>query len=138
VAAEVGIDKASVSRILSVLKLPDDVQAQVNAGEIAPSAAYEISRIPSAEKQREMAGQAAAGRLTQKAAADQARQSLPIEKHRRRTGQPLTLTYRHDAGLKITVRIEAGARRKLVENWQELAVEIEADLRQKSGRRMAA
>jgi ParB family chromosome partitioning protein len=137
-AAELGIDRSSVTRALACLKLPDEVQAHVTAGKLDPTTAYEVSKLPDARSQREVADEAVAGKLTAAAVKDKVKERTPEKDRPRRIGQPLTLTYRHDSGLKVTVRIEPGARRKLVENWQELAAQIDADLRQKSGRRPAA
>lgn len=50
-----GIEQTAVYRALSLLKLPDDVAAKVDAGEIKATAAYEISKLQIADDQREVA-----------------------------------------------------------------------------------
>jgi ParB family chromosome partitioning protein len=54
------IGKASVSRTLSLLSLPDDIQDRVQAGTLAPSVAYELTKLGSIDAQREMADRIAA------------------------------------------------------------------------------
>ena len=55
VAEALRIQPATVSRTLALLKLPADVQAHVEAGDISSRAAYEISRLDSDEARRRMA-----------------------------------------------------------------------------------
>jgi ParB family chromosome partitioning protein len=55
VADALNVSKGTVSKALSLLKLPPDIQAQVEEGTISPSAAYEVSRLPDEEAQRELA-----------------------------------------------------------------------------------
>ena len=56
VAEALNITKATVSKTLSLLKLPEEIQAQVNEGTISASAGYEVSRLEKPEAQRELAG----------------------------------------------------------------------------------
>ena len=51
VAEALNITKATVSKSLSLLKLPDDIKAQVDEGTITPSAAYEVSRLDGEDAQ---------------------------------------------------------------------------------------
>ena len=55
VADALSVAKGTVSKALSLLKLPDDIRAQVEDGIIAPTAAYEISRVEGEGAQRELA-----------------------------------------------------------------------------------
>lgn len=55
VAEALNVSKGTVSKALSLLKLPPDIQAQVEEGAISPSAAYEVSRLPEVGAQRELA-----------------------------------------------------------------------------------
>lgn len=61
VAAELSIPESKVSRSLALLRLPDEVQAQVEEGRIAPRTAYEISRASSPAEQSRLAALAASG-----------------------------------------------------------------------------
>jgi ParB family chromosome partitioning protein len=64
VAASLGIHPAKVSRGLALLKLPADVQAQVESGELPTRTAYEISKLPTGEQQRRIAKDAKQSGLT--------------------------------------------------------------------------
>jgi ParB family chromosome partitioning protein len=55
VAEALNVTKGTVSKALSLLKLPPDIQAEVDEGKISPSAAYEVSRLDGEEAQRELA-----------------------------------------------------------------------------------
>jgi ParB family chromosome partitioning protein len=55
VADALSIAKGTVSKALALLKLPEDIRAQVEEGRIAPTAAYEISRVEGEGAQRELA-----------------------------------------------------------------------------------
>lgn len=55
VAEALNITKGTVSKSLSLLKLPPDIQAQVDEGKISPSAGYEVSRLEGEASQRELA-----------------------------------------------------------------------------------
>ena len=63
-AEELGISPAAISRSSALLSLPEDVQRLVALGQLPGSTAYEISRLPDAEAQRELAGAAASRRLS--------------------------------------------------------------------------
>ena len=64
VAARLGLSNASVTRLLTLLTLPQQIQDRVASGEIAASGAYELSRIDDPAKQAEFAQRMAEGRLT--------------------------------------------------------------------------
>jgi len=55
VADALNVSKSAVSKALSLLKLPPDIQAQVEEGTISRSAGYELSRLQGEEAQRELA-----------------------------------------------------------------------------------
>ena len=52
VGEELGLASGTVAKALALLKLPEDLQTQVDAGAIPSSVAYELSRLDSAEDQR--------------------------------------------------------------------------------------
>jgi ParB family transcriptional regulator, chromosome partitioning protein len=54
-AAELDITPGAVTKVLAVLKLPEDLQAQVAEGSLPRSSAYEISRLENEDEQRAMA-----------------------------------------------------------------------------------
>ena len=51
------IAPSSIARALALLDLPGDLQGRVTAGELAPSVAYEVSRLEDPDRQREVADQ---------------------------------------------------------------------------------
>jgi ParB family chromosome partitioning protein len=63
VARELSIDHTGVARALALLTLPGDVQEAVEAGQIAPRTAYELTKLDDPAEQAEAAREAAAGRL---------------------------------------------------------------------------
>lgn len=54
-AEALNVSKATVSRVLALLKLSDSIQEQVNSGEIPSTAAYEVAKLPTPEAQQAMA-----------------------------------------------------------------------------------
>ena len=60
-AEMLGLSGAAITRAEALLSLPDDIQAMVDDGRIPESSAYELSRLPDAAAQRELA-QAIAGK----------------------------------------------------------------------------
>ncbi|AMV40959.1 ParB/RepB/Spo0J family partition protein [Planctomyces sp. SH-PL62] len=55
VAEALNVSKGAVSKALSLLRLPEDVQEQVEQGVISPSSGYEVSRLKDERAQRELA-----------------------------------------------------------------------------------
>ena len=62
-AKEMGLSGSGITRAEALLSLPPDVQGMVDDGRVAESAAYEISRLPEEQAQRELALAVAAGKL---------------------------------------------------------------------------
>ncbi len=91
---------AKVSRTLALLKLPDDIRDQVNSGQIAARAAYELSKLKDDEKRRELARKAAAGTLTH----DQAVRAVRQRKGKpRSTPRGVRQTFLTEEGWKVVV-----------------------------------
>lgn len=65
-SATLGVEVTSVYRALALLRLPEDVAEQVDAGEIKPTAAYELAKLQIADDQREVAEKIVAGTLDHK------------------------------------------------------------------------
>jgi ParB family chromosome partitioning protein len=61
VAEALHIPASTVSRALALLDLPVDIQAKVDAGQVAARSAYEITKVENATRRRELANKAAAG-----------------------------------------------------------------------------
>ena len=73
-AAELGISGATVTRAESLLTLPEDVQALVDEGRLAESAAYELSRLKDADAVRELANRIVTQRLNREQCIELCRQ----------------------------------------------------------------
>ncbi len=73
-AQQIRVPPARVSRALALLKLPDDVQCQVDSGQIPARSAYELSKLKSDDSRRVLAQRAAAGTLTHPQAVQAVRQ----------------------------------------------------------------
>jgi ParB family chromosome partitioning protein len=63
-AQELGINQTSVVQALALLELPAPVQERVEAGELAPSTAYQISKITDPEERTALAERVVAEKLT--------------------------------------------------------------------------
>jgi ParB family chromosome partitioning protein len=64
-----------ISRALALLRLPAEVQVQVETGTVAPRAAYELTRVSNGRLRESLINEAAAGKLTHAKAAVAARKS---------------------------------------------------------------
>ena len=66
---------ASVARALALLDLPDDLQGRVESGQLAPSVAYEVSRIVDRDAQREVAERVVSEGLNRAEAVEEVRRA---------------------------------------------------------------
>jgi ParB family chromosome partitioning protein len=62
-AERLRIAQATVAKTLALLTLPEEIRASVDASEIGPTEAYQLSRIDDPERQATMAREVKAGRL---------------------------------------------------------------------------
>lgn len=69
VSAKLGLSPASVSKLLSLLGLPDSMLAQVASGQLAASAAYELAKMPESPEREELATAAVRNGLSRDAVA---------------------------------------------------------------------
>ena len=79
-AEKLSVPASRVSRALALLRLPEDIRRRVDSGEISARAAYELSKLESVSRQRQLADRAATGHLTHEEAARLVRQRR--RKHR--------------------------------------------------------
>lgn len=109
VAETLGIEPTAVYRALSLLKLPEDVAAQVDAGEIKATAAYEISKLQIADDQRELAQKVLSEGLDHKATVAEVRNRqtsrAPRPGGRRRL--PAEQRHRGPRGVRVTIQVTA-------------------------------
>ena len=94
------IPQSKVTRSLALLRLPDDMQAQVATGEVSPRAAYQISRLADEETRRDLVEQAAAKAITHEDAARSVRKSKGKSKAKDRG---VKQTFLAENGFKVVV-----------------------------------
>lgn len=113
VARELAVDHSNVSRALALLNLPEAVQERVEQGELAPSVAYEVSKLDDPAAQAEVAARVVAEGLNRAETVEAVRQ---VEGRARRAGgskskgraaikaRPVTSrTFKAEGGYRITV-----------------------------------
>lgn len=105
VAVALRVHPSRVSRALALLKLPEEIQEQVNAGVIPARSTYEISKLPNADAQTALAEKAAAGALSHAQAANAVRQRQGKQKPTPRTTKQ---TFFAENGWKVIVTSKKG------------------------------
>jgi ParB family chromosome partitioning protein len=101
VASALGIHPAKVSRALKLLKLPTDIQAKIESGELPARTAYEISKLENETQQRAMLSAVSTEGLTNQ----QARNRVQIKRGKRtpqRVGNKLTFTSYQDHSVTVS------------------------------------
>lgn len=110
VAAALCIPASKVSRSLALLRLPDEVQHQVDEGQIAARTAYELSRLPDDSARAALVNEAATGELTHTQAAQLARQRRQGKKRPRHDQRApgVRLTFQADDDWRVVVHASRG------------------------------
>lgn len=98
-SVSLNVSKGKVSKALSLLKLPEELQAQIEAGKISPSTAYELSKAKTVEQRTELAEMAAAGQFTQQDAANATKKKTDSTGKRRSTNE----TFRTGDNVKVAI-----------------------------------
>lgn len=101
VAAALGIHPTKVSRALTLLKLPSDIQAKIESGELPARTAYEISKLDDEKQQRMMLSDVSSEGLTNQ----QARNRVRVKKGKgtiTRAGTKLTFNSYADHQVIVT------------------------------------
>ncbi len=96
VADALNVSKGTVSKALALLKLPADIQAQVEEGLLSPSSAYEVSRLADAGAQRDLADRIVTGGLKR----DEAGEAVGKSKKK-----PVSSKVIHVEGAKVTITV---------------------------------
>ena len=99
VAEALRVPASTVSRALALLDLPADVQQRVDSGQLAARSAYELSKLPNESAQRNLATQAASGKLTHK----QAVAAVKQQKGKATMKRGFKQTFFADNGFRVTV-----------------------------------
>jgi ParB family chromosome partitioning protein len=110
VAAKLGLSNATTSRLLALTTLPADIQQKVGSGEIAMSAAYELSRVADPVKQAERAQEVVQGGVTRDDLAKANKSSKKGSKAK-------------DPAIPNRATAELGGRRSVTVNAPDLDVE---------------
>jgi ParB family chromosome partitioning protein len=129
VAETLGVEPTAVYRALSLLKLPEDVAARVDAGEIRATAAYEISKLQIADDQRALADRVVAECLDHKATVSEVRRRQATRSPRggRRGRLPAEQRHRGPRGVRVTIQVGAKhALADVVADLREIADRLEA------------
>jgi ParB family chromosome partitioning protein len=98
-AERLQVSPPTITRALALLDLPDSIQTSVEAGEIAPHTAYEISKIDDAATQVEVAVQAAQGRLRR----DDMREMVTRAPRQSRGAAPKPWIHNADGRVRVTL-----------------------------------
>jgi ParB family chromosome partitioning protein len=106
------IGHASIARSLALLNLPEAIQESVEAGQIAPNTAYQISKVEDPVEQADLAKQAARGELKRDEIQKKARGPRAAAAKGRGVGKakaPKTsMTIRLPGGGKVTIEHRRG------------------------------
>ena len=117
-AERLHIGQGTVAKALALLALPGPIQASVDAGEIGPDAAYQLTRIADPDEQAKLAREAAEGRLKR----DELKERSSTPRKSRGGGKVRKVTsriFRTSAGPRITVE----HKRSLTAPWPWLRSE---------------
>ena len=128
-AEVLGAEPSGVYRALALLKLPEEVAEQVDAGAIKPTAAYELTKLQFADDQRELAQRILAEGLDHGATVAEVKRRRAASRRGRSKAKgraPAPRRYRGPAGVRITV--QAAARHTpadIAADLRTIAAEIE-------------
>ena len=120
VADALRVPASKVSRVLSLLDLPPDIQQKVESGEIAARTAYELSKLSNEDSQRQLADQAAAGQLTISDASNAVRKRAGKAKAAPRGTRQVIVV---ENGWKVTITAQQKGTYDEIERALELALE---------------
>jgi ParB family chromosome partitioning protein len=106
-ASRLHVGQATIARALALLHLPEPIQASVDAGEIGPSEAYQLTRVDDPAEQAELADQARAGRLKRDEIQERTRTPRPARGTARAKGKsrlPAELRRRGPNGCRVVIQ----------------------------------
>lgn len=133
-AETIGVEPTTVHHRLGLLRLPEDIAEQVDQGAIRATAAYEISKLPSAEDQREVASLVLDEGLDYKETVAEVRKRQPSAKAKgrgatARSKRPTSAAFKTPSGARVTVENKRGLDPALIVEALKQALEhAEADL----------
>lgn len=101
VAVKLGMSPGALSKLLALLKLPEPVQQQVANGSLPITTAYELSHVPDAESQRQLADQAVNGGLRRDDVAKRTKARKPSRR-------PATRPHKRNGNNRILIPLGGG------------------------------
>jgi ParB family chromosome partitioning protein len=134
-AETIGVEATSVHRSIGLLRLPEDVADQVDAGKIKATAAYEISKLQIADDQRRVAEKVVAEGLDHKATVFEVsrRRSEKTTARRRtkaagKTRLPAEQRFRGSRGVRVVVHTTGKhTLADVVQDLRELIARLEQE-----------
>lgn len=127
VAERLHVPASQVSRALALLRLPEDIRRDVDAGDVSARAAYELSKLPNVSQQRQLAERAATGNLTHQETARLVRQRLG---KRRGILRQTKLCFPTEQGWKVVVSTKRkGTYHEIEQALEEALTEVRHRIR---------
>ena len=105
-AAKLGLTSGTVSKLLSLLSLPEELQMRIDAGELPATTAYQLSKLDDPEAQRTLASQVVSGELTR----DKVIGAVKAKKQQRRRARkphPIRVTAKLENRETVSVAAES-------------------------------
>ena len=124
IAATVGKDRASVANHLRLLKLPDDLRADVAAGTLSMGHARALLALPSGEDQRRVARDVIARNLSVRETESMVKTIADREAAPKKAGAPPT-TDVHTRAAEERLRLALGTNVRIVRRGQRGRIEID-------------
>jgi ParB family chromosome partitioning protein len=109
------IGHASIARALALLELPEPIQAEVEAGSIAPNTAYELSKVSDPTEQAELARQAAVGQLRRDEVQERTRTSKKSRGGKPKPRKVTERVIRTAVGPRVTIEFKRGLDSSTIE-----------------------
>ena len=126
-AERLQIGQATIAKALALLGLPETIQASVDAGEIGPDAAYQLSRIADPDEQAKLAREAAEGRLKRDELKE--RSSTPRKSRGGAKAKKITSRVFRSQTARVTVELRKGSGAEaIVAALREILHQAEVEL----------
>ena len=130
-SGELQVSQGAISKSLSLLSLPEDLQVQVDAGSIPATTAYEVAKVSDQDQQRDLARRVVDEKLTRDATTEAVRAVVakPTQARQPRVkktpSEPVTRTITVSQGQVILIATNgAVADMDVVEMLEEATVQV--------------
>jgi ParB family chromosome partitioning protein len=121
VAESLHISSSKVSRAVSLLDLPEDIQRQVETGEIPKTTAYELTKLKSEEVAARLAEMAATDGLSHKQVSSSVKTRRGKKTAKRRTTQ--RQSFKAENGLTVTISAKSDTNYHEIEEALQQALD---------------